>query len=771
MNSLILLIAVLFPVSDLSPAGPMHVQRSAINVPQLQEQSVDRELRVTASFSERRSVQPSEAIELVLSSALKDSDERLGILISNTDVSSLFSPLNLRLRYDAKLWPLPLGESTVTVYLVSNTGEWKELERFTLVVNNERTISRERSSLSSANDFEANFIRTSYFDRFASMLNPYLSLDDESTNRQEPPKTSSKPSGKKGKIKLVPSITLGMKSQPAQSTFPSSETPERATFADLTMQARLNNDATYGSFSSQSSADFAGSSFRQEALRFGDLGDTAPRVDLSSYLLKFQTGPVKYEVGHFSFGTQRHLINSFSSRGITITVPFLKHFDFSAAAMNGTQLVGYDNFFGLNRRRHQMLSGTLGLEIFPKRPGGLRLEVGALAAHFQPINGVNRGVITDQERSRGFSVRLIANDKGGRFQFQGGFTRSFFVNPPEETLNPDETVAAIPVLANNAHYLEASYQILKGFLLSKTRRANLTVAFREENVAPLFRSLGASTQADKIQYEFSVNGSVDEITGQFSYVNFHDNLKNIPSILRSLNGSMSLSLAAPAKTLLGRTKDSPWLPRLGYSFNRGHYFGAAIPVNGVFEIDLNSLPNLFGTVHTFSADWQINKFNIGYRLNRSLQDNQQIGRERADQGTLVNSGTVGVALNNKMTLDLVLSADSISSRESGEINRTYALGPAITWKLTRQMTVAGTFSNTIFNAIRLDAANGRKRNTEFDASWSYGFNAGTQELKKLSGQFSIRYSNHYSHSLDRLLSIDVLGKNQTLSANMSFTFF
>jgi len=336
-------------------------------------------------------------------------------------------------------------------------------------------------------------------------------------------------------MKFVPSLTLGLKTQPAQSTFPSSDTPkERATFADLTMQASLKNDATYGSFSSQSSADFAGSSFSQEALRFGDLGNKAPKVDLSSYLLQFQTGPVKYQVGHVSFGAERHLISGFSSRGITITVPFLKRFDFSAAAMNGTPLVGYGNFFGLNRRKHQVLSATLGLEIFAKRPGGLRLEVGVLAAHSQPISGVNRGVITDEERSRGFSVRLIANNKDGRFHFEGGFTRSFFVNP----------TAATPGLANNAHYLEASYQILKDFSLSKTRKANLTVALKEENVAPLFRSLVTSTQADKIQYQFSVNGSLDEITGQFSYGNFHNNLRNIPSILRSLDHSINLSFAA-----------------------------------------------------------------------------------------------------------------------------------------------------------------------------------------------------------------------------------
>ncbi len=733
--------------------------------------SSEGELSIKTSFEAGQPVTASEQIEVLLSRPLRESESRVAILIGTTDVSALFVLDQLRLRYNSKICSLPLGQSELTAYLVSSKDEWKEVARFILLVDKEKQSQPERSKRVAAQDgLETRFLKANYansFRRFVPTSDAELLVTAARSYDQEPQQTSGS-TNKKGKMSFLPSLTFGLKAQPAQSTFPASDTPERATFADLTTQASLKGDASYGVFSSQSSADFAGSSFRPEALRFGDLGSEAPKLDLASYLLQFQTGPVKYQVGHFSFGTQRHLINSFSSRGITITVPFLKRFDFSAAAMNGTQLVGYDNFFGLSKRRHQMLSSALGIEIFPKHPGGLRLEVGVLSAYFQPISGVNRGVITDLQRSRGISLRLIANDKSGRFHFEGGFTRSFFDSPSDSTLDQGQNVVPLPALSRNAHYLEASYQILKDFSLSKTRRANLTVAFREENVAPLFRSLGASTQADKIQYEFSINGSIDEITGQFSYVNFHDNLKNIPSILKTKNGSMSLSIAAPAKALLGRTKDSPWLPRLGYSFNRLHAFGAAIPINGGFEIDLSSIPNLFGTNHTFSADWQIKKFTIGYNVNRSLQDNQQTGRELSDQAVLVNSGRFGIALNSKVNLNVDLSAESSANRETGRIDRTFRLGPGITWQLTQQMGLTANLSNTIAG----DAAKtSRNRNTEFDASWTYRFGAGKERLKKVAGQFFIRYSNRFSHSFDRIFVIDSLRKNQTLTANLSFTFF
>ena len=39
---------------------------------------------------------------------------------------------------------------------------------------------------------------------------------------------------------------------------------------------------------------------------FGTLGDSAPQLDLSSYLAQFQLGPAKVAVGHTSFGSARH---------------------------------------------------------------------------------------------------------------------------------------------------------------------------------------------------------------------------------------------------------------------------------------------------------------------------------------------------------------------------------------------------------------------------------------------------------------------------------
>src|SRR5262249_27076499 len=155
----------------------------------------------------------------------------------------------------------------------------------------------------------------------------------------------------------------------------------------------------------------AGSSFRREALRFNDRGVRAPKVDLSSYAMQIQHGQQRFIAGHTTYGAHRHLINNFASRGLSLTLPMGNRADFSVAALNGTNIVGWDNFFGIANRRHQILSGTLGFEIFPERRGGLRLEAGVLDGWVEPRSGFNQGSVTDAERSRGLSFRLLLTDK------------------------------------------------------------------------------------------------------------------------------------------------------------------------------------------------------------------------------------------------------------------------------------------------------------------------------------------------------------------------
>src|SRR5262249_37962664 len=256
-----------------------------------------------------------------------------------------------------------------------------------------------------------------------------------------------------------------------------------------------------------------------------------------------------------------HLINNFASRGLTLTAPLGPHADVSLVAMNSTNIVGFDNFSGLDNRRHRMHGAILGLEAFKSRPGGLRFEVGALDAWFTSNRrNFTQSNINDAERSRGYSARLLAKDKSERARLDGGVTRNYFYNPDDPLLNQGAPVQPSRAETPNARSADASYDLLKEFVFKRTpppatasadgaqpatasqdasqpaaepKKLNLTVNFRHERVDPLFKSIGANTQADLFRNEAEFVGSFGELTFTAAHTRFNDNLAGIRTILRT----------------------------------------------------------------------------------------------------------------------------------------------------------------------------------------------------------------------------------------------
>jgi hypothetical protein len=741
------------------------------------------DIKITASIENGQAISPDDKIELTLSRELKKSEGRLAIFIAQTDLTSLFTPLKQTLTYNRKILPLPVGENPLTVYLVSPAEGWQEIASFTLRVakepNKEQTAASPKPADNKAAQSPGESTAASENQPTTATAGTQTEAAAGNTEAAKPAAqsdaattTQSEPAKKKGgfdKLDFIPSITIGLKSQAAESHFPDASRPLRPRFSDATLQGSFKTEATRGSFNSQTQFDLAGSSFQQEALQFGRLGNQAPQIDMASYLMQFQVGKAKFIAGHTAYGANRHLINSFSSRGITMTLPLSTNFDFSLAAMNGTSIVGFDNFFGLDKRKHQLLSGTLGVEIFAKRPGGARLEISALSGYLLPISNVNQGNINDAERSKGLGFRFIASDPKQRFRFDGGFTRSLFLSPFDPLLSQGFALVEVPSITRNARYIEAGFDILKDLDLTKTRKINLTFNFRHENVDPLFRSLAASTQADKINNQFELIATIGEINAQVSHLRFNDNLNNIPSILKSLTRAERIAFGAPLVAIFGKTESpNPFLPRLAYSFDRLHQFGAAIPINGGFEFAPEAIPDFLGTNQSFTADWQFEKIRIGYRANHSLQNNLQRGREFADTLNFTNAVSFQTSLSKSLDVNVEFGGDNVSNKENARTDRLLRLATGINWRVTGRNAIAANLATTFAGDV---ARTVRNRNAEFDLQWSYQFTLGKERFKKLQGQSFVRYANRYASSRDNIFFLNNLNKAQTLNIGLSFTFF
>ena len=234
-------------------------------------------------------------------------------------------------------------------------------------------------------------------------------------------------------------------------------------------------------------------------------------------------------------------------------------------------------------------------------------------------------------------------------------------------------------------------------------------------VEPLFRSLGASTQADKAQNQFEVGGTIGEINLQIAYLRFNDNLFDVPSILRSLTRAENFTVGAPLSTLLGGpSRPSAWLPRVSYSLNRTHQFAASIPAGGGFEQDPSAIPSLVGTNQSGAAEWQFQKIRLGYRLNHSLQDNQQPFKPLADLSNLSNGVLMGVTATKSLDLNVDLSRESAHNNETGRTDHTLRLAPTINWRATRNSALSASFATSLAGN-NLNVSDGR--NIDLDLQW------------------------------------------------------
>ena len=706
-----------------------------------QAEQKNEEIQITADFSDRE-IAANETITLDLSRDLKSNEGRFAVFIGVTDLTSLFLIEPNKLSYTPKFALLPVGENILTVYLVNPNEEWKTLAKFPLKVKAaDQTAENETEDGAGKNDS--------------------AEISEESNLAENSERLN---------VEFTPNVSLNVKSQNQTLTFPRDAAPERNPFTDLAGQGTLNFKLTRSGWTLGNQFDFAGSSFQQEALRFGELGENAPRIDLSSYLITLEKGRFNFKLGHVSFGSNRHLINSFSSRGFSVTVPVGKRNEISFAAMNGTSIVGYDNFIGVTRRKHSVLGFTFAREFFKERPNGLRVEFSVTRGSLLPLSNFNQGEINDAEKSIGFGFKVIGGDSDQRLRYEVGFSRSRFTNPNDPQLSQGFDLTEIRPATRNARYGEISFDFLQGLKLWKEKKLKLTGTFRHEEIQPLFRSIAAPTQADMRQNQFEITGSFGEVN--FTYGNLRDrnNLDDIASILTTYNRRKNVIFSIALNSFFTPDKPIKWLPQVSYSYDHFHNFGIFLPGSGLFD-DLSQVPDQDNFTQSFNAVWQISeKLNLGYRYNYLFQDNKQPGRELADFESAVNGITVGLKPHSTLDLDFELSQEFLKNFEEPRIDRTFRFGTRATWQTP--FLKNSTFSGSLSTTLAGDTNNfNNSRNAEFDVQWTYRFSFGKEKFKKLEAQLFIRYANRYGDIIDRQVFVNSFNKTQSFNAGLSFNIF
>jgi len=669
------------------------------------------ELQVEASFTGDRWLPRDARIALRFSRPLQPSDGKVAIFIGNTDMTSLFVSQGKVMGYTPAILLLPSGETEVVVSLIAEDNTWQELARFPLKVRTGTGLDK-------------------------AIVDPRISINNS------------------GQI--------------AEGHTPDGSGPPRETYQDFTGQINVSTEHVRDQFALRSQWDLVGASEQNQALRFGEKGKDAAKVDLSSYLVQMQAGKAELSIGHIAHGRQRHLIDSFGSRGVMVRTTVGSVMDFSAAAMNGTQIVGWDNFLGLSKGRHRFYSGTLGVDFLKNRPGGLRLETSAMDASVLPLSNFNQGVINDAEESRGIGFRFQASDNSQRVAFEGGFARSTFTNPDDPFLEQGDDLVPVQETTKNARYANLTLGVLQNVTLSPQWQANVNVNLRHERIDPLYRSLGAFARADYLENAVDVQGNVGNISMSFSHIRSEDNLDEVPSILKTKTRSSSLSLNIPFGFIL----TSPNIPRqllpsFSYSFNRTHQFGDALPVNGGFSD--GHVPDQVSDSHNSSLDWQANRWRFGYRLAVSLQDNRQAGRENADFTNINNSFNLGVTPHDRLDVNFDLAFENAENKEIDRTDLTRRIGITFSLRTTNTSALTANLSTTNTE----DNAKTSERNNVFiNAQWSLSFTLNRSARRKLAqGQVFVRYTRNESDSRDTVFGFADDSSNWAINTGVNLSLF
>jgi hypothetical protein len=532
------------------------------------------------------------------------------------------------------------------------------------------------------------------------------------------------PSGNE-RVDLHPRVDVANKGQLGVGRFPDPGPDPRDRFQDLTFAFGLGGTVVRRGWTTTVASSVVAATFRPDALQFAARQETAPRIDLASYAVTTASNRVTVAVGHVTFGGHRHVMNGYASRGVTATLRLASRADLSLAALNGSAIVGWSNPLGIQQASHRIVAGALGVELTP-RPGGARVELSLLQADLLPQADFNEGRITDAERNRGFGIRVAGGDRANRLRFDGGVTRASFVNPADPLLAGTAVVVPVRPTTRTARYVDAAYTIVN------TPGAALSAGFRHELVQPLFGSLQGFVRPDLLQNVVDANGSFSGLSVQGSLAWSHDNLDEVPSVLRTLTRTQQVNVAAPFGGM-ARSRDGR-LPTVTYSLQRTHQAGDGVPVDSEFQP--THVPDQVSVNQAVSVEWQHAQWRAGYRFNHSLQDNRQVGRALADFGALTNSVTVGFA-RPEGDVGLELGFEGAENREVRRTDRTRRLSITGSWRPSPRSTVTGQFSTT---RVGNDVDDQRSRNADLGVQFTQVVPVTRRPDGKPSIQVFVRYA-------------------------------
>ncbi len=665
-------------------------------------------LRMTADWDAAQFQPRDTRLAFTVNRSPREADGRLVVVVGRSDLSTLLEVRDTRVLLPLRGEELPAGDVEVRAYLAQRGGDWIELGRYPLKLLNRAG-----------------------FETFA--MRP--KLDVQSAQELD---------------RRVPENALaGVEADRAR---------------DATANGGIEGGFRRQEWDVGIEGLVVGASRGQARLRASQLGPKAPAVDLASYNLRLTRSRLALKAGHLSIGNERQLVNQYRSRGLSaaLTLPYGAQIDLAGVA--GSEIVGWDDPLGIARPSHRVLTGSLGVEAVPARPGALRVELAAIDGARQPTPAFLQGAVTDREESRGLGAHVVAADPTGRLQLTAGAARSRFTNPFDPSLSGDSTIVAVRPETRTARFGELRLDALRGVKLAGAP-TTLSVTARHERVDPQYRSIASTPQADRQENAIDATGMIDAVQLQFAHAWARDNLGGIVSLMTTRTQTQALNAAVPLAQLL-RAPQVALLPLITMAWQTVWQAGDGLAPDGGFR-DASQVPDQRTDNLVASAMWQRASGSIGLRYNRSSVDNRQPSRERSDFVTDVAGATLALTPSPRLSVGVEVTRDVIHNVELDRVGRNARVSLQGDWRPIGQTALNGSFAFATTN----DAiATQRARNTDLRLEASEGFNL---YLRPENGS-QLRVFLRYARSGIALRTADVVQPNVrqwALSTGLSVRFF
>ena len=579
----------------------------------------------------------------------------------------------------------------------------------------------------------------------------------------EGPASSDAGTASKG---LESRFTIGMKGQLHERVSGTTKAGTRAQFQDLTTPGALNWEGKPLGWDTKTSANLTGVSKRSEAPRFGTEGINAEKLDLNDYKAEFTRGDAKFAIGHLTYGNHPLLINNRDSRGVTLGYAITPWLDVSASAIRATSIVGFDDLFGLSTVDHRIYATTVGVEMLPAKKGLLRGELMFMNAHAQPQANVNQGQIPDAEKSRGLGVRLLSTDPDGRWKGDAMWARSRYVNPTHPDLAQGSALVAVKPETRDAWQAEASYLLVKDAKwLGDKYPVNLRAIAHYEYAEPLFKSLGASFLADQQLTRYSAEARAGEIALTLVGSEKNDNVKTIPTILKTGTYEKLAQLTVPWPSVFGTAeKPATLLPQMQLESRRVRQYTLRIP-DGT-NARSSFWPDQINYSHKAALNWNHEPYSVSYTFEIGDQDNRQPGREAADFLIHTHGITVAWRVNDKLNLNLGYNRSRNYSYEKSQATYNNGGTAGIEWQFADVWSVKGDYAK----ALAFDSLNQQYSNTLTTALQLARKFTLEQFGKKLPGQIFVRVAFAHNRALDTVVAQVLSGRQTLVQTGLSLNF-